>query len=146
MLRDALEAVAGGGYDVTGAIDCRIGAQRAQNAQAGHYVADTSGTIDAPPQTFASGQFGTKVKSDIAPTLTKCGVSGTEGGLGADVLTMVPITVGALTDGAHQGGGLNGQDAYTGRIFACARQPADCADGQGDQHDIGRGADGDCGG
>jgi hypothetical protein len=24
---------------VTGAIDCRIGAQRAQNAQAGHYVA-----------------------------------------------------------------------------------------------------------
>ena len=37
----------GGGHSVTGAIDCRIGAQRAQNAQAGHYVADTSGTIDA---------------------------------------------------------------------------------------------------
>ena len=45
---------------------------------------------------------------------------------------------------AHQGGGLNGQDAYTGRIFACARQPADGADGQGHQHDTGRGADGDC--
>lgn len=26
-------------------------------------------------------------------------------------------TVGALTDGAHNGGGLNGQDAYTGRIL-----------------------------
>ena len=57
---------------------------------------------------------------------------------------ILPITVGALTDGAHQGGGLNGQDAYTGRIFACARQPADGADGQGDQHDLGRGADADC--
>ena len=56
---------------------------------------------------------------------------------------LVPYTVGALTDGAHQGGGLNGQDAYTGRIFACARQPADGADGQGHQHDTGRGADGD---
>jgi len=53
-------------------------------------------------------------------------------------------TVGTLSDGAHQGGGLNGQDAYTGRIFACARQPADCADGQRNQHDLGRGADGDC--
>lgn len=42
------------------------------------------------------------------------------------------------------GGGLNGQDAYTGRIFACARQPADGADGQGHQHDLGRGADADC--
>ena len=97
-----------------------------------------------PPQTFASGQFGTKVKSDIAPTLTKCGVSGTEGGLGADVLTMVPITVGALTDGAHNGGGLNGQDAYSGRIFAVRSQPADGADGQGNQHDAGRGPDADC--
>jgi site-specific DNA-cytosine methylase len=56
----------------------------------------------------------------------------------------LPETVGTLSDGAHQGGGLNGQDAYTGRIFACARQPAHGADGQGDQHDLGRGADGDC--
>lgn len=31
-----------------------------------------------------------------------------------------------------------------GRIFACARQSADGADGQGDQHDIGRGANADC--
>ena len=54
------------------------------------------------------------------------------------------LVVGTLSDGAHQGGGLNGQDAYTGRIFACARQPADGADGQGHQHDTGRGADGDC--
>ena len=31
--------------DVAGAIDCRIGAQRAQNAQAGHYIADTVGAL-----------------------------------------------------------------------------------------------------
>jgi len=82
-----------GGHSVTGAIDCRIGAQRAQNAQAGHYV---------------------------------------------------PDVVGTLSDGAHNGGGLNGQDAYSGRIFAVRSQPADGADGQGHQHDLGRGPDADC--
>jgi len=30
----------------------------------------------------------------------------------------IPEVVGTLSDGAHMGGGLNGQDAYTGRIFA----------------------------
>ena len=29
----------------------------------------------------------------------------------------IPDIVGALSDGAHMGGGLNGQDAYTGRII-----------------------------
>lgn len=81
--------VAGGGYDVTGAIDCRIGAQRAQNAQAGHYVADTSGTIDAH---YYKG----------------CG----------SAAFAEREVVACLTDGAHNGGGLNGQDAYSGRIFA----------------------------
>lgn len=28
-------------------------------------------------------------------------------------------TVGTLSDGAHMGGGLNGQDAYSGRVLAC---------------------------
>jgi hypothetical protein len=35
--------------------------------------------------------------------------------------------VGALSDGAHQGGGRNGQDAYTGRIIPvpeCGRHGA----------------------
>jgi DNA (cytosine-5)-methyltransferase 1 len=31
----------------------------------------------------------------------------------------VPEVVGALSDGAHMGGGLNGQDAYSGRIIPC---------------------------
>ena len=30
---------------------------------------------------------------------------------------LVPAVCGALSDGAHNGGGLNGQDAYTGRII-----------------------------
>ena len=29
----------------------------------------------------------------------------------------IPDLVGALSDGAHHGGGTNGQDAYTGRVF-----------------------------
>jgi DNA-cytosine methyltransferase len=66
-----------GGHNVTGAIDCRIGAQRAQNAQAGHYVADTSGTIDAH---YYKG----------------CG----------SAAFAEREVVACLTDGAHQGGGL----------------------------------------
>jgi len=45
------------------------------------------------------------------------------GGLGTDTELdggLIPDTVGALTDGAHCGGGLNGQDAYSGRIFPVA--------------------------
>ena len=42
----------------------------------------------------------------------------------------VPEIVGALSDGAHHGGGLNGQDAYSGRIFAPNRvrrlTPTEC--------------------
>jgi DNA (cytosine-5)-methyltransferase 1 len=33
---------------------------------------------------------------------------------------LVPEIVGTLSDGAHNGGGLNGQDAYTGRIIPVA--------------------------
>ena len=32
---------------------------------------------------------------------------------------LVPDICGCLSDGAHNGGGLNGQDAYTGRIIPC---------------------------
>lgn len=35
----------------------------------------------------------------------------------------VPEVVGTLSDGAHNGGGLNGQDAYTGRILPVAAVP-----------------------
>ena len=44
------------------------------------------------------------------------------GGLGTDFdLAGGVQIVSALTDGAHNVGGLNGQDAYTGRIFAAHR-------------------------
>lgn len=33
---------------------------------------------------------------------------------------LIPDVVGTLSDGAHNGGGLNGQDAYTGRILPVA--------------------------
>jgi len=35
----------------------------------------------------------------------------------------VPAAVGALTDGAHHGGGTNGQDFYTGRVIVQAGHP-----------------------
>jgi len=60
-----------------------------------------------------------ETKQDVAGTFT---ARANSGGWGRDVDLaaggyMVPSTVGALTDGAHMGGGLNGQDAYTGRII-----------------------------
>ena len=46
---------------------------------------------------------------------------------GGEGVINVPETdvVGALSDGAHMGGGLNGQDAYTGRILAQVTQGVD---------------------
>ena len=78
----------------------------------------------------------------VAPTVPARRTAG--GGLGTDFDCdggLIPQTVGALCDGAHMGGGLNGQDAYSGRIFAVRRQPAYGADGEGHQHDVRRGAD-----
>jgi len=47
----------------------------------------------------------------------------------AAITAGLPATIGALTDGAHNGGGLNGQDAYSGRIFAVSRQSSHRKDG-----------------
>ena len=44
----------------------------------------------------------------------------------------IPLTVGALTDGAHNGGGLNGQDAYTGRVIAVPQRRRHGPPGLGD--------------
>ncbi|MEK9809192.1 MAG: DNA cytosine methyltransferase, partial [Candidatus Nanopelagicales bacterium] len=40
---------------------------------------------------------------------------------------LIPEVVGILSDGAHNGGGLNGQDAYSGRILPWRCQPASIA-------------------
>ena len=64
-----------------------------------------------------------------------CGTLRSEGGDvggGSETLAVaIPETdvVGALSDGAHMGGGLNGQDAYTGRLLAVA-QGADVYNGE----------------
>lgn len=58
----------------------------------------------------------------VAPTISARPNGG--GGLGTDTELdggLIPEVVGALADGAHNGGGLNGQDAYSGRIFAVRR-------------------------
>ena len=54
----------------------------------------------------------------IAPTISARPTGG--GGLGTDFDLdggCIPEVCGTLSDGAHMGGGLNGQDAYTGRII-----------------------------
>jgi DNA (cytosine-5)-methyltransferase 1 len=65
----------------------------------------------------------------VAHSLRAGGFDASEDGIGRGI----PLTVGALTDGAHNGGGLNGQDAYTGRIIPvpqCWRNgPAGLRDG-----------------
>jgi len=56
-----------------------------------------------------------------APTLPSRSTAG--GGLGTDFDCdggLIPEIVGALSDGAHNGGGLDGQDAYSGRIIPVA--------------------------
>jgi len=45
--------------------------------------------------------------------------AGRDGGVEAQTIAHVDV-VGTLSDGAHNGGGLNGQDAYTGRILPVA--------------------------
>lgn len=56
---------------------------------------------------------------------------GDVGGGSETLAVAIPETdvVGALSDGAHMGGGLNGQDAYTGRLLAVA-QGADVYNGE----------------
>ena len=73
-----------------------------------------------------------------APTIPARSTAG--GGLGTDFDCdggLIPQTVGALTDGAHMGGGgHNGQDAYTGRIFAVSKSmPERGRDGQAGRRD-----------
>lgn len=45
---------------------------------------------------------------------------GAAGGAGSGAAAGIPEVCGTLSDGAHNGGGLNGQDAYTGRILPVA--------------------------
>ena len=67
-----------------------------------------------------------------APTIPSRRTAG--GGLGTDFDCdggTIPVTVGALTDGAHNGGGLNGQDAYSGRIIPVPECRRDGSSGLG---------------
>jgi DNA (cytosine-5)-methyltransferase 1 len=65
---------------------------------------------DSPP----SREEGERVTGTISSRTEGGGGLGTDFDLAGG---LVPETVGTLTDGAHMGGGLNGQDAYTGRII-----------------------------
>ena len=63
---------------------------------------------------FTPGSFG-----GYEPGVGTLRSQGGDLGGGSETLTIAETdVVGALSDGAHMGGGLNGQDAYTGRIMA----------------------------
>ena len=55
---------------------------------------------------------------ETGQSVARTTASGVDGGY-------IPQTVGTLTDGAHCGGGLNGQDAYTGRIISLPHREGD---------------------
>jgi len=68
-----------------------------------------------------------KLVPTIGNTLRGEGFDASEDGTGRQ--TLVPEVCGALCDGAHNGGGLNGQDAYSGRILpVVGKTCANCAD------------------
>jgi DNA (cytosine-5)-methyltransferase 1 len=68
--------------------------------------------------------------SVVSPTITQC--KGSRGGCSDEALMEIKAVheaiaerevCGCLSDGAHMGGGLNGQDAYSGRIMAVRTEP-----------------------
>lgn len=88
---------------------------------------------DSPPSREA--------REEVVPTIRAGSPNGGAGhgarsGDSKDEL-IIPCTVGTLTDGAHNGGGLNGQDAYTGRIipaYNCRLPAGERRKGGGQQH------------
>jgi DNA-cytosine methyltransferase len=68
-----------------------------------------------PPRREKGKGFAT----DVAPCVDASGVGFARTGdiRGQDPIFAVPEIIGCLSNGAHNGGGLNGQDAYTGRII-----------------------------
>jgi len=55
-----------------------------------------------------------------SPILGTDGHNRTPGSMGDTEGLLIPEVVGALSDGAHRGGGRNGQDVYNGRIIPVA--------------------------
>lgn len=69
-------------------------------------------------------QNGTPIVREVAFTLDRtqqaiaAPIAGHHHRQDIDNETYIPDVVGTISDGAHNGGGLNGQDAYSGRVFA----------------------------
>lgn len=88
----------------------------ALTASAGHHGrssprGDGSDNLVFAIRTAQTSSNGWGVNEETAYTLD---------GTGAQALSYTPDQIGTLSDGAHHGGGLNGQDAYSGREHAPA--------------------------
>ena len=85
-----------------------------------------------PSRSTAGGGLGTDFDCDggLVHSLRGEGFDASEDGTGRGT-PLIPSIVGTLSDGAHNGGGLNGQDAYTGRIIPVLERRRDGAAGLG---------------
>lgn len=85
------------------------------------------------PSHFTRGKDG--APSEVFPPLS---ADADKGDQDAVVLASIPEVCGTIADGAHHGGGLNGQDAYSGRIIPWPQETADpivCAEGKTYTHE-----------
>ena len=105
----------------------------AGNAAAGASVGGGRGE----PFHLDRAMFNQGVNAQYEPQITNDGVEASMASRGPAAVG-VPDVCGTLSDGAHMGGGLNGQDAYSGRILAVGGKYADPSNAQGHQHDGGR--------
>jgi DNA (cytosine-5)-methyltransferase 1 len=76
---------------------------------------------DSPPSREARQAAPAPARPGAAPGSQHGDAGGRGGGVGP--YPELPHVVGTLSDGAHNGGGLNGQDAYTGRILPVRELP-----------------------
>lgn len=105
MLKDALEMVAGGGHDMSVARSLRAQANSAHRADADNYVPEVAGTLDRgiPARGGAAGYYD----------------------------QMIPTTVGTLSDGAHNGGGLTAKMPTPGAYLPSVANPLTARMGKG---------------
>ena len=66
---------------------------------------------------FDASEDGTGRGTPLVPTVAATHKSSHDRHRADVEQTLIPQVVGTLSDGAHNGGGLNGQDAYSGRII-----------------------------
>jgi hypothetical protein len=125
MLREALEAVAGGGCADVSTVDAQNKFDRGDSQHLDRLVCD-------PVQTLAmreSGQ-GYWMQDELAGPLRAEGEN-RPSRPSSVIASGLPETVGTLSDGAHQGGGLTAKMPTPGAYSPCVANPLTARMGKG---------------